>query len=115
MTKSPTQTKPLTLADIRKAQADVDKQRLLPDLPSEDRELLDLSAVALRQAERQAITKLQKEIVQEMETATVPLNTLAKEIRERIKRINKVPKFLDATEKILKQVLQILLGVGKWF
>lgn len=70
--------------------------------------------MALRDAERVAIARLQKGIIKDMEEITAPLNALSKEIRSRVKKMNKVPKGLDITGKIIKEAVRIIAGVGKW-
>ncbi|HHV03501.1 MAG TPA: hypothetical protein GXX64_06275 [Bacteroidales bacterium] len=38
----------------------------------------------------------------------------SKRIRTRVTRMNKVPKALDAIETVIKEVVKILVAVGKW-
>lgn len=79
-----------------------------------ERGLLELSALALRDAERLAIARLQKEVYKDMEQTTARLNDLSKRIRTRVTRMNKVPKALDAIEGVIKEVVKILVAVGRW-
>ena len=104
----------LTLAQIQEAIERVDRQRMDLSLGVKERGLLELSALALRDAERLAIARLQKEVYKDMEQITARLNELSKRIRTRVTRMNKVPKALDAIETVIKEVVKILVAVGKW-
>ncbi len=104
----------LTLAEIQQAIERVDRQRMDLSLGVKERGLLELSALAMRDAERLAIARLQKEVYKDMEQITARLNDLSKRIRTRVTRMNKVPKALDAIETVIKEVVKILVAVGKW-
>ena len=107
-------TEELTLAQIQQAIEQVDRQRLDLTLGVRERGLLELTALAMRDAERLAIARLQKEVYKDMEQITARLNDLSKRIRTRVTRMNKVPKALDAIETVIKEVVKILVAVGKW-
>ncbi len=107
-------TEELTLAQIQEAIERVDRERMDLSLGVRERGLLELSALALRDAERLAIARLQKEVYKDMEQITARLNELSKRIRTRVTRMNKVPKALDAIETVIKEVVKILVAVGKW-
>ena len=107
-------TEELTLAQIQQAIEQVDRQRMDLSLGVKERGLLELSALAMRDAERLAIARLQKEVYKDMEQITARLNQLSKRIRSRVTRMNKVPKALDAIETVVKEVVKILVAVGKW-
>ena len=104
----------LTLAQIQQAIERVDRERMDLSLGVRERGLLELSALAMRDAERLAIARLQKEVYKDMEQITARLNDLSKRIRTRVTRMNKVPKALDAIETVIKEVVKILVAVGKW-
>ncbi len=104
----------ITLKEIREALRMADEKRLDLQLSQKQRELLEQSALALRDAERLAIARLQKEVYKDMEQITARLNDLSKRIRTRVTRMNKVPKALDAIETVIKEVVKILVAVGKW-
>ena len=107
-------TEELTLAQIQQAIERVDRERLDPNLGVKERGVLELSALALRDAERLAIARLQKKVYKDMEQVTARMNQLSKRIRSRVTRMNKVPKALDAIESVVKEVVKILVAVGKW-
>jgi hypothetical protein len=103
-----------TLAEIQEAIARVDQQRMDPTLGVKERGLLELSALALRDAERLAIARLQEKVYKDMELVTARLNQLSKRIRSRVTRMNKAPKALDVIESVIKEVIKILVAVGRW-
>lgn len=107
-------TEELTLAQIQQAIERVDRQRLDLNLGVKERGLLELSALALRDAERLAIARLQQKVYKDMELLTARLNDLSKRIRNRVTRMNKFPKALDAIESVVKEVVKILVAAGKW-
>ena len=107
-------TEELTLAQIQEAIERVDRERMDLSLGVRERGLLELSALAMRDAERLAIARLQKEVYKDMEQITARLNDLSKRIRTRVTRMNKAPKALDAIETVVKEVVKILVAVGKW-
>lgn len=113
MTKKNENDKELTLQEIREALKDVDERRKDTSLTDDEREVMELSAVALRDAERLLIAKKQKALVKEMEAGTAELNKLAKQIRAKVKKMNTVPKGLDKIEAAVKVVVRIVSAVAK--
>ncbi len=103
-----------SLQEIREALRMADEKRLDPELNQKQRELLEMSALALRDAERLAIARVQKKVYKDMEKLTATLNSLSRRIRTRVTRMNKVPKALDAIETVVKEVVKVLVAVGKW-
>ncbi len=111
---TPQETTARTLEDIRQALYGIDRQRLEQDLPPEERDMLELSAVALRDAERLLVAQKQKQLVQQQEALTEEITELARIIRARVTRMNQVPKAVEAVEKVLREVVVILKACGKW-
>jgi DNA repair ATPase RecN len=109
-----TETDHQTLKEIQEALIKIDEQRLDPELSKKERELLELSALALRNAERLTIARLQTESYKEMEELTAELNRLSKQIRSRVTRMNKLPHTLDKIETIIKLIGKIITEVGRW-
>lgn len=114
MVNKTTKNEELSLTEIQAAIARVDRERMDLSLGMKERGLLELSALALRDAERLTIVRLQKEVYKDMEQITARLNDLSKRIRTRVTRMNKVPKALDAIEGVIKEVVKILVAVGRW-
>ncbi len=103
-----------TLEDIRQALYDIDRQRLEQDLPPEERDTLELSAVALRDLERLLIAQKQKQLIKDQEALTEEITELSRIIRARVTRMNSVPKALESVEKIFKEIVLLLKAIGKW-
>jgi len=114
MVNKTTKNEELSLTEIQEAIAQVDRERMDLSLGMKERGLLELSALALRDAERLTIVRLQKEVYKDMEQTTARLNDLSKRIRTRVTRMNKVPKALDVIEGVIKEVVKILVAVGRW-
>lgn len=104
----------ITLKDIRASLKQIDEARQKEALPQEQIQLLELSAVALRDAERLSIAYLQESLAENMEQRTMLLNAMAKQIRTRVTKMNKVPKSLGKIEKIMTEAVRLLTLVGKW-
>ena len=107
-------TQEQTLSDLRKSIKDIDDQRRNERLSEEEREALELTAVALRDAERVAIDKTQKQIIKEMQERTSSLNEQARIIRAKVTMMNKMPKVLDSIETAIKTAVKIVAAIAKW-
>ncbi len=109
-----TKAKNPTLKEIQSAISAIDKTRLDPSLSAQEQKILELSAVALRDAERLAIAKINGEILKDLEATTQELKSLSRSIRTRVTRMNKLPKALDKIEKVIKEIVRILTAITKW-
>ena len=107
-------TQTQTLKELRVSIKEIDTKRRSRHLSDAEREVLELTAVALRDAERVAIAKIQKQLIKDMQERTASLNTQAKLIRAKVTKINKVPKVLDAIEKAVKTAVKIVAAIAKW-
>ncbi|MDR2915251.1 MAG: hypothetical protein LBV74_10545 [Tannerella sp.] len=103
-----------TLKDLRTSLKEIDTVRRGKHLSGAEREALELTAVALRDAERVAIAKIQKQIIKDMEAKTAGLNAQAKVIRAKVAKMNKVPKVLDKIESAIKTAVKIVAAIAKW-
>lgn len=103
-----------TLKDLRASLKEIDRLRRDKHLSDAEREALELTAVALRDAERVAIAKIQKQLIKDMEARTATLNTQAKVIRTKVTKMNKVPKVLDKIESAIKVAVKIITVIAKW-
>lgn len=99
---------------IRKALKEVDQARMTDGISKDEKELLEISALALRKSERLLIKKEQKELASMLSAMEDELKALSKDMRTRVANMNKVSKGLDITEKILKEVLRVLKIVEKF-
>ena len=103
-----------SLAEIRQAIADLDKERSIKNITEQERETIELSIIALRQSERTLIEKIRKQVLKDLETETETLKELAALIRSRVTKIGKAPKWLDNVESIIKTTVTLLAIVVKW-
>lgn len=107
-------SKEQTLKELRASLEEIDAKRRDKPLSDPEREVLELTAVALRDAERIAIAKIEKQIIQEMEEKTADLNAQAKIIRAKVTNMNQVPEVLNKIESIIKIAVKIVAAVAKW-
>ena len=97
-----------TFSEIRFALTEIDHQRKDNTLSDTERELLELSAVRLREAERELIEAKEKNITTGLDRSIKNLSALTKEIRKSVARMNKTVSTLDSIESIIKQLVKIL-------
>ena len=107
-------SKPQTLKELRSSIKDIDTKRHDKHLSDEDREILEMTAIALRDAERIAIAKIQKQLIKDMQEQTASLNEQAKAIRLRVTKMNNVRKVIDAIETAIKTAVKIVAAIAKW-
>ncbi|MDR0796055.1 MAG: hypothetical protein LBE79_08425 [Tannerella sp.] len=103
-----------TLKELQASILEIDNRRRSEDLTNAEREVLELTAVALRDAERIAIATLQKQLIKDMEAQTAALNARAKVIRAKVTQMNKTPKVLNSIELVIKIAVKIVAAVAKW-
>ena len=103
-----------TLKELQESIKAIDNKRSNKDISDTEREVLELTAVALRDAERVAIAAIQKQVIKNMEAKTAALNAQAKEIRAKVTKINKTPKVLDSIESVIKTAVKIVAAIAKW-
>ena len=108
------ETQTQTLKELYDSLREVDAMRLVKDLTETERNALELTAVALRDAERAAIAKIQKQFVSDIEAQTAKLTEQAKVIRARVTKMNKMPKTLDKIETVIKTAVKIVIAIAKW-
>jgi len=108
------ETQPQTLKDLRASINEIDSMRLTKNISDAEREVLELTAVALRDAERLLIAKMQNEFIKDIEKQTASLNEQAKTIRARVTKMNKLPKVLDNIETVIKTAVKIVAVIAKW-
>lgn len=92
----------------------VNAKRRVAGLSEEEREVLELSAVALRDAQRVEIAAIRGEIIEELNESSAKIKGFAKEIRERVAKMNQFAKDVDSVEMVARAVVKVLTAVGKW-
>ena len=108
------ETQTQTLKELRALLQEIDTMRNVKDITDSERVTLELTAVALRDAERVAIAITQKQFVKDMEIQTASLTAQARVIRARVTQMNKMPKVLDKIESVIKTAVKIVTAVAKW-
>lgn len=103
-----------TLGEIRKAIADNDNLRLEPDIPEEDRKMLETVALSLRNMEREMLSETTEGLLDRMEAAAGPLKDMAAQIRSRVTDMNKPSKVLEHIKKVMSFVTGLLKEAGRW-
>lgn len=104
----------LSLSEIRRALASADAQRTEKELTQEERQVLEQTCVTLRDAERSAIIDVETGLVKGFQKSAGNVNLQAKEIRAIVTRMNKIPKVLDSTEKVIKECVKVLKAIAGW-
>lgn len=107
-------TQDQTLKELRASIQEIDAKRCHKDISDIEREALELTSVALRDAERLAIGKIQKQIIKDLEAKTASLNAQAKVIRAKVTKMNKASKVLDSIETAIKTAVRIVTAIAKW-
>lgn len=103
-----------TLGEIRKAIADNDNLRLEPDIPEEDRKMLETVALTLRNMEREMLSETTEGLLDRLEAAAGPLKEMAARIRSRVTDMNRPSKVLEYIKKVLSFVTGFLKEAGRW-
>ena len=101
-----------TLNEIRRAISDNDALRLDPDIPEEDRKMLETVALTLRDMEREMLSETAEGLLDRMEAAAGPLKDMAAQIRSA--DMNRPSKVLEYIKKVLSFVTGFLKEAGRW-
>ncbi len=100
-------SKAITLDEIRLALSEIEQARINTDISKEERELLELSSRAFRDAERLRIKTIQTSLSKEINKEFEDLKLLSKQIRERVSRMNKAAKVIDVLDDVFKELLEL--------
>lgn len=104
----------LRLEEIRTALAEADAARLSSGVSAQERELMEEACVTLREAERRAIVNAETGLVERFRESAGSVNLQAKKIRALVTKMNKIPKGLDATERVIKECVKVLRAIAMW-
>ncbi|HZK03470.1 MAG TPA: hypothetical protein VFC94_03580 [Bacteroidaceae bacterium] len=96
------------LLEIRTSLATIDAARCNKTLSEQERKILELSAAALREAEMIEIHKAESHLLKQLEESVNSLKQKSRDIRARVTRMNKTPQAIDAIERALKIITEIL-------
>jgi chromosome segregation ATPase len=103
-----------TLKELQASIKAIDAKRSSNEITDSEREMLELTAVALRDAECVAIASIQKQVIKNMQEQTAALNEQAKAIRTKVTKINKMSKALNSIESVVKTAVKIVAAIAKW-
>jgi len=104
-----------TLKELRASMKEIEEMRRIKDISEPEREALELTAVALRDAERILIAKMQNQLMKDLQTQTTSLNEQARTIRARVTKMNKMPnKVLSNIQTVIKIAVKIVVAIAKW-
>ena len=104
----------LRLEEIRTALAEADAERLSAGVSAQERELMEEACVTLREAERRAIVNAETGLVERFRESAGSVNLQAKKIRALVTKMNRIPKGLDATERVIKECVKVLRAIALW-
>jgi hypothetical protein len=104
----------LRLEEIRTALAEADAERLSAGVSAQERELMEEACVTLREAERRAIVNAETGLVERFRESAGSVNLQAKKIRALVTKMNRIPKGLDATERVIKECVKVLRAIAMW-
>ena len=107
-------TKIQTLKELRASIKDIDIKRRSKNVNAAEVEALEQTAVALRDAERLAISKIQKQLIKDLQERTARLNEQAKTIRTKVAKMNKTPKVLNSIQTAIKTAVKLITAIAKW-
>jgi len=103
-----------TLKELQASIKAIDDKRSSQDITDAEREVLELTAIALRDAERVAIAAMQKQVTKNMDEKTAALNAQARVIRAKVTQMNKMPKLINTIETVVKTAVKIVVAIAKW-
>ena len=104
----------LRLDEIADALSKADAGRFDPELSARDREIMEQACVTLREAERYAIVDVETGLVKRFTDSAASVRLQAKNIRALVTKLNRIPKSLDVTEKVIKECVRVLKAVATW-
>lgn len=97
------------LAQLRKSLAEIEELRYKSNPATEQSTLhLEQASVELRRAERALITKLGTDIASKIKADGESLEALASKIRNRVEKMGRLPKRLDAISKAILNIITLI-------
>jgi len=114
MKKQKEPVSPDQLESIRNSIRETDEKRTDPQISAEERKVLELAAVTLREAERVAESALRNQSIEKLTESVARLQETGRAIRARVTRMNKIPKALDHIEQTIGGIVTVLKSIAKW-
>lgn len=103
-----------TLKEIRRALADLDKERFVKKSSYEDVAYLENAIHELRNAERSLISDKEEELISQLRNAATLLSEHSRAIRANVAKMNRMAKVLDNIESVVKRVVDVIQEFNRW-
>lgn len=103
-----------TLKEIRRALADLDKERFVKKSSYEDVAYLENAIHELRDAERSLISEKEEELISQLRNAATLLSEHSRAIRANVAKMNRMAKVLDNIESVVKRVVDVIQEFNRW-
>lgn len=103
-----------TLKEIRRALADLDKERFVKKSSYEDVAYLENAIHELRNAERSLISEKEEELISQLRNAATLLSEHSRAIRANVAKMNRMAKVLDNIESVVKRVVDVIQEFNRW-
>ena len=101
-----------TLKEIRRALADLDKERFVKRSSYED--VAYLENAILRDAERSLISENEEELISQLRHAATILADHSRTIRANVAKMNRMAKVVDNIEGVVKRVVDVIQEFNRW-
>lgn len=103
-----------TLKEIRKALADLDKERYVKRSSYEDVAYLENVIHELRDAERSLMSEKEEELISQLRNAAIILTDHSRTIRANVAKLNRITKVVDNIESVVKRVVDVIQEFNRW-
>lgn len=103
-----------TLIEIRRALADLDKERFVKRSSYEDVAYLENAIHELRDAERSLISEKEEELISQLRNVATLLSEHSRAIRANVAKMNRMAKVLDNIESVVKRVVDVIQEFNRW-
>lgn len=103
-----------TLKEIRRALADLDKERFVKRSSYEDVAYLENAIHDLRDAERSLISEKEEELISQLRHAAIILADHSRTIRANVAKMNRMAKVVDNIESVVKRIVDVIQEFNRW-
>ena len=103
-----------TFKEIRRALADLDKERFVKRSSYEDVAILENTIHELRDAERALIEKNEEKLIKQLKQAAQSLSLHSKNISANVAKMNRTSKLVDRIEGVVKRLVEVIREFNRW-
>ena len=103
-----------TFKEIRRALADLDKERFVKRSSYEDVAILENTIHELRDAERALIEQNEEKLIKQLKQAAQSLSLHSKNIRANVAKMNRTSKLVDRIEGVVKRLIEVIREFNRW-